>query len=464
MRTGVHLALLVVVLLAAAASAPAAAQDPVSPRDLQALIDATPTGGTLTLEAGIYEGGVTVSRPMTISGVGGPIVDAGGEGTAILIEAPGVTIAGLVIRNTGISLDRENSGIEANAPEVSIVANRFEDVLFGVFLRQAPGSLIADNAISGKELDLGRRGDAIRLWESAGTEVSGNTVRDTRDVVLWFSDDLVIRDNVVTGGRYGLHFMYSDDALVAGNELTDNSVGTFLMYSRDLILKDNVMARNNGPSGFGIGFKDVDGIHASGNRFIDNRVGVHLDNSPWSIDVWQTFDGNLFAYNEIGVGFLPAVQRNTFTGNAFIDNGDQVAIFGSGTFKGNEWSRDGIGNYWSDFAGYDADGDGIGDVPYRLADLYSTLTGKHPELSFFSDTPAARAVDIAARMFPVLEPRPKVEDHAPLVSVPKFAPLNGSVPAINTPLLLISAGLLLAAGTVVLRGAGRRSSPRKAPA
>ena len=424
-----------------------------SPLDLQQLIDATPAGHTLTLEGGLYRGGVTVTKPMTIEGIGWPIVDGAGEGTVILIEASDVTITGLVLRNTGISLDRENSGIESNAPRTSIVGNRFEEVLFGVFLRQAPGSVVSDNVISGKDLSLGRRGDAIRLWESSRSEVSGNLIRDSRDIVLWFSDDLFVSDNIATGGRYGLHFMYSDNAVVERNQLTDNSVGAFLMYSRDLVLVDNIMARNNGPSGFGIGFKDMDGVTARGNRFIDNRVGVHLDNSPWSYDKWQTFDGNLFAYNDIGVGFLPAVKRNTFTGNSFVDNGEQVAVLGSGTFTGNEWSLDGAGNYWSDFAGYDADGDGIGDRPYRLDDLYSTLTDDHPELSFFAQTPAARAVDVAARVFPVLKPRPKVQDDAPLVDAPSFPRLGATGPASrNWSMAGVSAGFLALAGAMLLAG------------
>jgi nitrous oxidase accessory protein len=430
--------------------------------DLQALIDATPDGGTLALETGVYRGGVTIDRPMTLSGTGWPVIDGGGEGTVILIESTDVTISGLVLRNTGISLDRENSGIESNEPRTRIVGNRFEDVLFGIFLRQAPDSEVSGNTISGKDLNLGRRGDAIRLWESSRSSVLNNVIRDSRDIVLWFSDDLVVRDNVATGGRYGLHFMYSDDAVVERNELTDNSVGVFLMYSRDLILRDNVMARNNGPSGFGIGFKDVDGVTAEGNRFIDNRIGVHLDNSPWSYDRWQTFDGNLFAYNDVGIGFLPAVQRNIFTRNAFIDNRDQVSILGSGNFKGNEWSLDGVGNYWSDFAGYDADGDGIGDVTYRLEDLYSTITEKHPELKFFSETPAARAVDIAARMFPVIKPRPKVEDNAPLVRSPVFAPLgSSSTTSFSGGLAFASLALLGSAALLLFTTMRRRRRPHE---
>ena len=399
-----------------------------------------------------------IRHSITIVGTEETVIDGGGQGTVLLIEAPDVTITGLLIRNTGISLDRENSGIESNAPRTTITHNRLEDVLFGVFLRQAPDSVVADNVISGKDLPLGRRGDAIRLWESSRSHVVRNTITDTRDVVLWFSDGLVIQDNTASGGRYGLHFMYSDFAVVERNELTDNSVGAFLMYSRDLTLTDNVMARNNGPSGFGIGFKDVDGIYATGNRFIDNRIGVHLDNSPWSYDRWQTFDGNLFAFNEIGVGFLPAVRRNIFTGNAFVDNADQVAVLGSGQFFGNEWSLEGTGNFWSDFAGYDADGDGIGDLSYRLEDLYSTLTDDHPELTFFSDTPAARALGVASRLFPVLKPRPKVEDTAPLVDMPVFPPVRGdSASRVGTGLLAASLSLLAFSGLLVGLASTRRS-------
>jgi len=439
--------LLAAIVLGAILAAPATAQQP---QDLQALIDSTEPGATLELARGTYAGGVTIERPITIKGVDWPIVDAGGNGSVFTVTSPDVTIEGLVITNTGISLDRENAGVSSDAsPGLTIRGNRFEDVLFGMFLRTSPGAQVIDNIVGAKALEPGRRGDGIRLWESPDSLVQGNTVIAGRDTVLWFSNGVRVLDNHVAEGRYGLHFMYSDGVVVERNRLERNSVGMFLMYSKDLVLRDNVLAENNGPSGYGAGLKDVDGVVATGNRFIGNRAGLYLDNSPWSYDGHQTFENNLFAYNDVGVLFQPSVKRNHFTGNAFVDNGEQVGITGTGQFTGNTWTTAGVGNYWSDFAGYDSNGDGIGDVPYLLDDLYSELTDDHPALQFFAETPAARAVDLAARMFPVFRPRPKVEDTAPLVRMPAFpavVPGGGGrspLPTVATSLLLIAAAAAL---------------------
>ncbi len=439
--------LLAAIVLGAILAAPATAQQP---QDLQALIDSTEPGATLELAPGTYAGGVTIERPITIRGVDWPIVDAGGNGSVFTVTSRDVAIEGLVITNTGISLDRENAGVSSDAsPGLTIRGNRFEDVLFGMFLRTSPGAQVIDNIVGAKALEPGRRGDGIRLWESPDSLVQGNTVIGGRDTVLWFSNGVRVLDNHVAEGRYGLHFMYSDDVVVERNRLERNSVGMFLMYSKDLVLRDNVLAENNGPSGYGAGLKDVDGVVATGNRFIGNRAGLYLDNSPWSYDRHQTFENNLFAYNDVGVLFQPSVKRNHFTGNAFVDNGEQVGITGTGQFSGNTWTTAGVGNYWSDFAGYDANGDGIGDVSYLLDDLYSELTDDHPALQFFAETPAARAVDLAARMFPVFRPRPKVEDTAPLVRMPAFpavVPGGGGrspLPTVATSLLLIAAAAAL---------------------
>lgn len=411
------------------------------------MIDRAEPGSVLVVPAGTYSGAITIDKPIELRGEGWPVVDGLGDGNVITVTAPDVTITGLVITNTGDSLDQENAGISGEAARISVVNNRFENVLFGIFLRRGEDSHVADNVIGGMQVDVARRGDGIRLWESPRSLVERNQVDGGRDTVLWFSDDLILRDNVVTNGRYGIHFMYSNRATVERNYLSGNSVGGFLMYSHDLVLRDNVITNNHGPSGYGIGLKDIDGVEASGNRFIGNRIGVYFDNSPATLGVEHHFTDNLFAYNDVGAAFLPSVSGNVFSGNAFVDNGEQVGIHGKGVFEGNTWTVGGTGNHWSDFAGYDADGDGIGDVPYRLVDLFSTLTDNNPDLHFFDETPASKAIDLAAQMFPTFRPRPKVEDTAPLIEIPEMAAaVAGPAPASPWSTAGVALGLLVVAG------------------
>jgi nitrous oxidase accessory protein len=417
--------------------------------DLQAIIDQAEPGAVVILGPGTYDGDVQIDKPLELRGEGWPIIDGHGVGNVITISAPDVTITGLVITNTGISLDRENAGVSVNAPRVTIVNNRFENVLFGMFLRRAVDSHVADNVIGALDLDVARRGDGIRLWESSRTVVERNVVDGGRDTVLWFSDDLILRENSVTNGRYGIHFMYSDRALVERNYLSGNSVGGFLMYSHDLVLKDNLVTNNQGPSGYGFGLKDIDGLEVSGNHLLSNRVGIYFDNSPATPDLEHQITGNLFAYNQVGALFLPSVNGNIFSGNAFVDNAEQVGVQGKGEFEGNTWTVAGSGNHWSDFAGYDANGDGVGDVPYRLADLYSSLTDKNPQLHFFDETPASKAIDLAGKMFPVFRPRPKVEDSAPLIRMPEI-PIPVSAPAVGSSAVTAGAAALMLAASISL--------------
>ncbi len=438
----------------------ASAQD--APFDLQAAIDAAQPGAVIQVPPGVYQGNFVIEKPITLEGIDWPVLDGGDEGHVIEItEAPDVTIRGLVIRNSGARLDKENAGIAVDkSPRLVAENNRLENTLFGIYIRSSDGSRIAHNVIGAKDLPVPARGDGIRVWYSHNTEVIGNRVDKGRDVVMWFNDGSVIRDNVITNGRYGLHFMYCDDNLVENNRSEGNSVGGFLMYSRRLTMRGNIFANNRGPSGYGIGLKDMDGVEATDNLFSGNRVGLYFDNSPSSVDVSQNFTHNAFVHNDIGVLFNPSVKRNHFGQNSFIDNLEQVGLTGSGTFQGNSFSVDGQGNFWSDYAGYDAAGDGLGDLPYVSKSLFENMMDKNPELRLFQLSPAQAAVDMAARAFPIFQPQPKFTDDAPLMSpvIPAITPPS-SGPAwplwAATLTLLTLSALTIAGGTFAPSGGPR---------
>ena len=94
------------------------------------------------------------------------MIQGTGKGDVVTVEAPDVTIQGFVIRDSGDSLDRENAGITGLAPHLTIENNRLEDTLFGIYIKEAPNSVIRNNVVLSKDLPVPRRGDGIRAWYS----------------------------------------------------------------------------------------------------------------------------------------------------------------------------------------------------------------------------------------------------------------------------------------------------------
>lgn len=392
---------------------------------LQERVDRAADGERILVAPGVY-GSIRIDRAITLIGQGNAILDAGGRGDVIEVTAADVTIRGFTIRGTGKSLDRENAGIVVTAPRVTLERNRLEDVLFGIYLKQAPNSVIRGNEIGAMDLPVPRRGDGIRLWESPDCLIEDNRIRGSRDTVMWFSDRVTLRHNHVSEGRYGMHFMYSDDNLLEKNVLVENSVGAFLMYSKNLTLRGNIFARNRGPSGFGVGLKDMDGLLAEDNLFVGNRVGLHLDNSPSAVGIRHRIQRNTFGYNDVGIAFMPAVTGNDFIENAVLDNLEQLAILGRGKLQGNDFAQNGRGNYWSDYQGFDLDRDGIGDLEYRAEDVFENLIDREPLLRIFMFSPSQYAINAAARAFPIVAPRSKIVDPAPLMKPPRVASIDSS--------------------------------------
>ena len=407
----------------------------------QAALAVAADGDVVRVAAGTYRGPLVVRRAVRLVGEGLPILDGGGRGTVVTLAAPGAALEGFRVRRSGASLEHEDAGVLVVAGRSRVVANTFEDVLFGVSVQEAPGTVVAANNIAGKPLDIARRGDGIRVWQSAGTRIEGNRLHDVRDVVLWYSKRLVVHGNEVRDSRYGLHFMYCDDADITRNVLRDNSVGAFLMYSRRLRFLDNSVAGNRGPSGYGIGLKDMESFEVRGNHFVANRVAVFVDGEPGG---GATLAGNLLGAGEVGVRLLPNVRRLVVSDNAFLENAEQAEIAGGGGEpEGNEWRS----NYWSDYAGFDAGGDGVGDVPYRSERLFEDLADRRPELRLFAFSPAVRAIDFAARAFPIVRPQPKLTDPTPRLA----PPLPGGAPALAAGPPAPGAGL--AAAAALLAGA-----------
>ena len=422
---------------------------------IAAALAAAAPGDTVEVHGGQYAGPLVVDVPgVTLNGLDWPVIDGGGEGTVVMLAAEGIRFRGFEVRGSGSEPDRDHSGITLTASDIRVENNRLVDVLFGIFVAEADDAVIRGNDISSKpELDLGRQGDAIRLWYSRGAVVEANSIHDARDLVAWYASGLVLRGNRIERGRYGIHLMYCDDALVEANTFSANSVGVFTMYSRRVVVRDNLVRGHRGPSGYALGFKDADGVLATGNVLVDNRAGVFLDGTPFTPEGGSHFERNVLAFNDTGVILLPAVSGGVFTANTFWENVEQVAVQGGGAAGANDWA----GNYWSDYAGLDTDLDGVGDSPYRSDRLFESLIDREPTLRVLLYSPAVQTLELAAAAFPVVRPAPKLTDPAPLMT-------PAALPAWALPQAPGRAGLLAAAlGLISLSAVCGRLAGRKEP-
>ncbi|GAB4580558.1 MAG: hypothetical protein Fur0022_33000 [Anaerolineales bacterium] len=409
-------------------------------------------GDVIEVRGGTYPA-LVVNKSVTLIGVDGPVIDGRGQDTVVTLSAPGIVFRGFDVRGSGPDPDTDDSGILVEADNILIENNRLDDVLFGIFVADANDAIIRGNEITSKtEYDLGRKGDGIRIWYSENVLIENNHVHETRDIVMWYAANAVLRGNLIENGRYGIHFMYCNGATIENNLVKGNTVGFFVMYSDNITIRENEIRGHHGASGYALGFKDADNVEVTDNLLVDNQAGAYLDGMPYSPQGYGHFTDNIFAYNNVGVILMPAVKGSVFENNTFWENVEQMAVQGGGG-SANTWQE----NYWSDYTGFDAGGadgtdvpDGTGDTPYLAERLFENMFDREPMLRALIYSPAAQAIETAAAAFPLVKPQPKLEDPAPSMSpaeIPAFVqfPVQNPIPMWLTSLAFVGMALLCGA-------------------
>jgi nitrous oxidase accessory protein len=415
---------------------------------LQVIIDAAAPGDMVMVPAGLYEGPVVIDKTLTLVGDGLPVIDGGRAGDVVRITADGVTLRGFVIQGSGRNFSTEPAGIRLEGENATIEGNQVRDVLYGLVLQNSGGHTVRGNRVQSiVENPPERRGHAIYLWNTNNNTIEANVLSDAKDgIFLGFSSFNHIADNQVSRVRYGIHYMYADDNWFTGNYFTNSIAGAAIMYSRRLELRDNEFAHNtSSASGYGILLKDVDDLTIVGNLIHGNRLGMTMEGAPLNPNSFVRIEGNLIGYNQTALE-MTTTTNAVIVGNTFVGNLNQVASRGSDLKLHNTWAEDGRGNYWDAYQGYDADGDGVGDLPFRYEGAYADLLERNEALKAFQYTFAQATLDLTAKWFPVYRPQPKVIDPSPLMSPTMSLPRDGGAAAVIESLAMAGGLLAVALG------------------
>ena len=388
---------------------------PAEPGALAAAISGASPGDVLILAPGRHDGPVTLDRPITLDGRGDATINGGGKGDVIRITGADVVVRGLTLIGSGSAHPVVDAGVKLDrSAECALIEdNVMIENLVGVHVFGATDSVVRGNTIIGRQDHrMNDRGNGIYVWNAPGTIIEGNDIRYGRDGIFAnASRDNIFRDNLMRDLRFAVHFMYTNMSEVSGNTSIGNHLGYAIMFSNRTQVTDNLSLRDRS---HGLMLNFANNADVTGNLI---RGGTH-DKCTFIYNAHRNvIVGNRFEGCAIGIHFTAGSERNALTGNAFVGNRTQVKYVGT---RDIEWSHDGRGNYWSDHASFDLDGDGIADAKFRPNDMMDHILWSQPAAGLLMGAPAVQLIRFAQAQFPATLPG-GVLDSFPLMRAPEIA-------------------------------------------
>jgi parallel beta-helix repeat protein len=310
------------------------------------------------VHTGVYNESIKLYKKLNLIGEQGAILEYNGNDDIISITADNCTLEGFIIRNcsnesfSGINVESHGNVIKNNVicnnsgwglylfhsnanlilnntffnNSICIVGNRYDWVSYNIKNNTVNGKPIIyyknSKNIDIIDIDAGQ----IILANCSLCSIAQNKIYDCdQPIVLGFSNNNTIFENHISNSKIGLNFQYSNNNTVKMNMIETNKYGIYIIHSSYNILFNNNITRN------------------------------------YKYGCWLCCNSR---YN--------VIFRNNFSYNS----NSSYDIFE------NSWSKEGVGNYWSDYDGKDNNNDGIGDTPYSIAPEYGSSKDPFPIVDY----------------------------------------------------------------------------------
>lgn len=400
---------------------------------------------------GHYKGTLTIRKPVHLEGRNA-VFDGEGKHDVIIVlgTASGTVLETLDIVDSGRSLYRYHCGVKVEeAKNLVIKNNRFRDNLTAIYLKKSHGSKVLGNHSIGlaRSLSVERAGDGIHLFASKNLLIEGNDMAEHRDgTYMEYTHHVKTIDNrFARHSRYGLHYMYSADNRFEENIFEACGTGAAVMYTDRVVLKRNVFRDIRGSRAYGILFKDARNMRLEENAFIENTIALYLDNSHKNI-----ITNNMFIANGWVMDLWSSCENNIIYGNAFIASTYEVSSNIRKTRNHFFHPEKKTGNYWDSYAGYDLDGDGIGDTEHNPVSFFGYLAKRYPDITVFAKSPVAAALDFAERALPIVGAK-GFSDKYPLMKWNAFEFKLETIESFSPVFFIVCLGMILFSVLVVFK-------------
>jgi parallel beta-helix repeat protein len=304
-------------------------------QNIQDGIDNANPRDTVFVLNGTYYENVLVDKSIFLTGQDreNTVVDAGGAGTVIYISVDSVNVSGFTIRNSGTGWP--NSGIYAYHSDYSTISDNIvtSNGHHGIIMNYSHNDTISGNAVTHNN-HLG-----IYLQHSSTTIVSGNNIADNSwGIDLDEAHNNNIISNAITDNKdYGIYIHASSEDTLFDNNIVNSNQGIFLSGAFNNDITENYIIGNN--NGLYLRYSSNNSITGCDIRY-NRNYGLYIEyyNDPSNDNI---------------------IYHNNFVNNTSQAHDGWSNVWDNGYPSG--------GNYWSDYAVGDKDGDDIGDTTYDIS-------------------------------------------------------------------------------------------------
>jgi len=243
-------------------------------------------------------------------------------------------------------------------------------------------ALVNCSNIEAEGLTLTKNGQGLLLAGTNASTITGNNITDNYcGVWIYMSSNNIISENIITdNANCGVHCSHrSSNNVVLGNNITNNRSGTELYLSSNNSILGNSIANGT----WGVSLSNSSDNSVVGNNIVDNE----LEGLSISYSSNNTITTNTIANNDYGVSI--SESNGKVYHNNIVNNRHQAWTFNARALWDDGYPSG--GNFWNDYAGSDADGNGIGDTAHTVD---ANNTDRYPLRGMFSDFNATSEYDV----------------------------------------------------------------------